>query len=246
MITGIITGQDLRLGVPIIAADTLNYLTAKFVFKTDAWNGLIKIAHFSNGEDSADIELTDDAILAEDGLNLSEGKWQLSVTGHEISGGEIIKRITTTVAEFTVKRSGVPDGEPLPSLPSYGEEILAEVRSIQGDVTEQLEAQDAAVAALLDANELAVSAQLQNQNEAVTEQLIGQDAKVTRQLAEQDAAIDSRLDENEAAVAAMLGKVKNERDGSFIKLWSGSEAQYAAAAKNADTIYLVGLMEGDE
>lgn len=202
MITGIITGQDLRLGVPIIAADTLNYLTAKFVFRTEPWNGLIKIAHFSNGEDSADIELTDDAILAEDGLNLTEGKWQLSVTGHEISDGEIIKRITTTVAEFTVKRSGVPDGEPLPSLPSYGEEILAEVRSIQGDVTEQLEAQDAAVAAL--------------------------------------------LDENEAAVAAMLGKVKNERDGSFIKLWSGSEAQYAAAAKNADTIYLVGLMEGDE
>lgn len=202
MITGIITGQDLRLGVPIIAADTLNYLMAKFVFKTDAWEGLIKIAHFSNGEDSADIELTDDAIIAEDGLNLTEGKWQLSVTGHEISGGEIIKRITTTVAEFTVKRSGVPDGEPLPSLPSYGEEILAEVRSIQGDVTEQLERQDDAVAALLDANE--------------------------------------------AAVAAMLGKVKNERDGSFIKLWSGSEAQYAAAAKNADTIYLVGLMEGEE
>lgn len=68
--------------------------------------------------------------------------------------------------------------------------------------------------------------------------------KIDEQLADQDAAVEARLEQNEEAVAAMLGKVKNERDGSFVKLWAGTEAQYAAAAKAADTIYLVGLLGG--
>jgi hypothetical protein len=69
--------------------------------------------------------------------------------------------------------------------------------------------------------------------------------KIDEQLADQSAAVNARLEQNEEAVAAMLGKVKNERDESFVKLWAGTEAQYAAATKAADTIYLVGLMGGD-
>lgn len=201
MISAIIRGQYLSLTVPVIAADTLNYLTARFAFKTADWDGLVKIAHFSNGTDAADVELTGDEIRAEDGLNLTDGTWRLSVTGHEFSGGELVKRITTTVAEFAVHPSGVPDGEPVPSLPSYGERILAEVENIHTEVDEQLD--------------------------------------------EQNAAVDERLDENEAAVAAMLGAVKNRRDGSFLQIWAGSEEQYAAAEKSADTIYLIGLIGGD-
>ena len=178
MITGIVTGQDLRLGTPVIAADTINYITAQFVFKNALWDGLIKIAHFSNGEESADVELVDDAIRAEAGLNLTAGKWQLSLTGHEMSGGEVIKRITTVIAEFTVKPSGVQEGEPLPSLPSYGEQILAEVGEIQDEVDN------------------------------------------------------------------LIGKIKNARDGEFLNLWAGSSAQYDAAAKTADTIYLIDLLGG--
>lgn len=68
--------------------------------------------------------------------------------------------------------------------------------------------------------------------------------KIDEQLADQSAAVETRLEQNEEAVAAMLGKVKNERDGSFVKLWAGSEAQYAAATKAADTIYLVDLLGG--
>lgn len=67
---------------------------------------------------------------------------------------------------------------------------------------------------------------------------------VTEQLNDQNAAVDARLDENEAAVTAMLGKVKNERDSSFIKLWAGTSAQYSAATKSADTIYLIDLLGG--
>jgi hypothetical protein len=212
MINFFIRGQTLTVSQPVIAADSVNYLTAKFTFQTADWDGAAKYAHFSNGELSADIPLTDDAIRAEDGLNLTEGAWTVSVTGETFEGGELAQRITTGTVTLTVVPSGVKDGEPLPSLPSFGEQILGEVENIHAEVDQQISL-----------NNTWVSNQLFNQN----------------------AAVNARLRQNEEAVAAMLGKVKNEQDGSFIKLWAGTEAQYAAATKAADTIYLVGLMGGD-
>lgn len=129
MIAFYVRGQELRVSAPVIAADTLNYLTARFTFNAD-WNGLVKVASFSNGTDAAEIELTDDEIRAEDGLNLMAGEWSVGVIGFEAQGGEMVKRITSTVAKITVVPSTVEDGEPLPSLPSYGEQILAEVEDI--------------------------------------------------------------------------------------------------------------------
>lgn len=202
MISFFIRGQTLTVSAPVIAADSVNYLTAKFAFRTSEWDGLEKIVHFRCGNLYAEIGLADDEITASRGLNLTEGEWTVSVTGHLTEGGELVQRITTGTATLTVVPSGIgEDGEPLPDLASYGEEILAEVESIHAEVDEQL--------------------------------------------ADQNAAVEARLEQNEEAVAAMLGKVKNERDGSFVKLWAGSEVQYAAAAKAADTIYLVGLMGGD-
>lgn len=41
--------------------------------------------------------------------------------------------------------------------------------------------------------------------------------------------------------------VRNSADGTFIRLWSGTEEQFAAAEKSADMIYLVGFpLEGGE
>lgn len=178
MITATIRGQKLTVSETVIAADTLNYITARFVFGTSDWDGLLKIAHFSSGTNAADIELTEDCIIASDGLNLTAGKWQVTVTGHKIEGGETVQRITTTIAEITVLPSGVPSGEPVPSLPSYGEQILAEVGEIQDEVDN------------------------------------------------------------------LIGKIKNARDGEFLNLWAGSAAQYTAATKAADTIYLIDLLGG--
>lgn len=129
MLTLTVTGQALKVTTPVIAADTINYLTAQFAFTHD-WDGLIKIARFSNDENSAEVQLTNDCIREEDGLNLTEGRWYVSVIGEEIVGGQPVQRITTVRAFFTVLPSGVEDGEPLPSLPSYGEQILAEVEDI--------------------------------------------------------------------------------------------------------------------
>ena len=130
MIRCSVQGQELIVGSPVIAADSINYLTAEFIFRTSDWDGLTKIAHFSNGEKSADIELIDDRILSSAGLNLSEGCWVVSLTGHAYDGGILVQRITTTQAKLIVKPSAVPDGEPIESLPSYGEQILGAVEEI--------------------------------------------------------------------------------------------------------------------
>lgn len=130
MIKCSVQGQELIVGSPVIAADSINYLTAEFIFRTHDWDGLVKIAHFSNGEHSADIELVDDRIPSSAGLNLSEGCWVVSLTGHAYDAGTLVQRITTTQARLTVKSSGVPDGEPIESLPSYGEQILGQVEEI--------------------------------------------------------------------------------------------------------------------
>lgn len=194
MIAFFIRGQTLTISSPTVAADSVNFLTAKFTFQTSDWDGLEKVAHFRCGELYAEIGLEDDVITAGRGLNLTAGEWT--------EGGELVQRATTQTAALTVVPSGIgEDGEPLPNLASYGEEILAEVENIHAEVDEQL--------------------------------------------ADQNAAVEARIEQNEEAVAAMLGKVKNERDGSFVKLWAGTEAQFEEAEKSADTIYLVDLLGGD-
>jgi len=40
MLTGIIRGQRLMLRTPLVVADSINYLTAKFTFDAD-WNGRV-------------------------------------------------------------------------------------------------------------------------------------------------------------------------------------------------------------
>lgn len=134
MIKGSVQGQELIIGSSVIAADTINYLTASFIFRTSDWDGLVKIARLSNGENSVEVQLTDDKILASDGLNLSEGVWEMSLTGYKYINGELVQRITTVCKKFTVQRSDIPDGEPLPSLPSLGEQILGKVAEIKTEV----------------------------------------------------------------------------------------------------------------
>lgn len=212
MITLFLQGQKLTLAQTVIAADAVNYLTARLIYKTADWtgDGLSVWAHFKKGDVQIDAEAVDGEIGADAGINLTAGEWSVWVTGHVYDGAELIRRITSTVAELTVRDSGVDDGEPLPAR-SYGETILGEVRDIYTAVTDMIGDTEDNVAAQLDA---------------------------------QNADVDARLDENEAAVAGMLGKIKNERDGSFVKLWAGTAAQYASAAKAGDTIYLVDLLGG--
>ena len=47
MITGQIVRQHLKLSDTHVVADTIDYLEAKFIFRTDDWDGLGKWVHFA-------------------------------------------------------------------------------------------------------------------------------------------------------------------------------------------------------
>lgn len=116
-----VSGQSLKMFTPVIAADSLKYLTAQFHFTGDEWDGYTRWAHFRSGETVYDIELDgEDCITEEDALNLTAGEWEIYLTGTKDAA-----RLTTVVVVLTVKESGLIDA-PLHVLPqSVAEQIDA-------------------------------------------------------------------------------------------------------------------------
>ena len=126
MLTGIIRGQRLMLRTPIVVADSINYLTAKFTFDPD-WTGRAITAYFVCGDKAITAELTDGEITAAQGINLTAGRWELKLSG--IKGDS---RVTAGPVQFDVLPFGATEGElPDISLTQY-EQLLAKI----GDMDE--------------------------------------------------------------------------------------------------------------
>ena len=139
MITGTVKGQSLRLSAPVIAADTINYLTARFLFSED-WDGLMIFAHFNCGNANYDAPLINGELLEDSHINLGAGTWSVWLHGEGYSDGKLVKRITTIQALLIVKPTGTFDGEPFPATPSEIERLHAEFdalkRGVQADLGE--------------------------------------------------------------------------------------------------------------
>lgn len=119
MLTGIIRGQRLMLRTPIVVADSINYLTAKFAFDAD-WKGRVITAYFVCGDKTITAELTSGEITAAQGINLTAGRWEL-----KLSGIKADSRVTAGPVWFDVLPFGAADGElPDISLTQY-EQLLA-------------------------------------------------------------------------------------------------------------------------
>lgn len=132
MIAGFVRGQTLRLSVPRIAADTIDYLTAKFLFQSSDWDGLEKWVHFALGDAAYDIRLTDDEITADAHLNLAAGKWTVYLHGNRYADGKVVQRVTTETQTLDVLPTGTLDGEPFPTVPpSAGEQIIASAEAAE-------------------------------------------------------------------------------------------------------------------
>ena len=123
MIEFYVSGQTLRVYTPVIAADTLNYLTAKVWFLGNDWDGYTRWLHFRKGE-GAGTEVYDlildgsDSITEDKGLNLTAGEWTVYLSGNSEGA-----RLTTAPVIITVKESGLVDA-PLHALPlSVAEQI---------------------------------------------------------------------------------------------------------------------------
>ena len=130
-ISGVVKGQRLSVTQDFIVGGTINYLTAYFSFTCD-WNGLLKIAHFRGKKDGKEycieVELKNNSITEDYGLNLTSGTWRLSILGYDIEDGNIVKRITTNEVSVAVHKTGEcgESAEPFPEIkPSYGETVIA-------------------------------------------------------------------------------------------------------------------------
>lgn len=146
----IVEGQRLFLAKKeTVVAESINYLTAGVGFSSSRdWDGLEKWMHFKLGDQHYVINLIDDQITADRGVNLSAGDWEVFMHGNVFENGETKQRITTNTIKLTVQECGDLHGEPFPDTPpSSGEQIIAQA----------VQARDAAIAAAIRAENAAGS-----------------------------------------------------------------------------------------
>ena len=100
-----VCGQSLKLYTPVIAADSLHYLTGLAHFSGSDWDGHSAWLHFRQGETVYDVALDGDGAFDETAeLSLTVGEWELYMPGTD---GE--DRLTTVPVALTVKASGLVD-----------------------------------------------------------------------------------------------------------------------------------------
>lgn len=132
-----VMGQNIRYACPVIAANSLDFLQARFYFSGDVWEGYSKWAHFRQGETVYDLNLIDDEIKKDMHLNLSIGSWEMFLTGNM---GD--SRITTVPVIIQVMESGLID-EPLHEIPMTVAEQLDSKASLAlekaNDILEAIE-----------------------------------------------------------------------------------------------------------
>ena len=107
-----------------LAAESVQYLTAKVVCETDDWTGREIKAMFGQGCTVYKIPVTDGEITAKQQLNLSAGDWCVWLVGNSARDGDVIPRITTNVAHISVAPTGGTEGNPFPTIPPAVEEQL--------------------------------------------------------------------------------------------------------------------------
>ena len=118
MIDFYVTEQTIRFASPVIAANSRDYLTARFHFSGEEWEGCSKWAHFRQEETVYDLNLENDEISSDMHLNLSIGLWEVYLTGNKDE-----TRITTVPVLLRVRESGLVD-EPLHQIPlSVAEQV---------------------------------------------------------------------------------------------------------------------------
>lgn len=116
--------QSLTAEYLPLAAESVQYLTAKVVFETEDWTGREIKALFGQGCTVYEIPVTGGEITAKQQLNLTAGDWRVWLVGNSARDGEVIPRITTNVAHISVAPTGGTEGNPFPTIPPTVEEQL--------------------------------------------------------------------------------------------------------------------------
>ena len=152
--------QSLTAEYLPLAAESVQYLTAKVVCETEDWTGREIKAMFGQGCTVHEVTVTGGEITAKQQLNLSAGDWCVWLVGNSARDGEVIPRITTNVAHISVAPTGGTEGNPFPAIPPTIEEQLRADMGNLADLT--TEDKSSLVAAINEAAESGGS------NDAVT------------------------------------------------------------------------------
>lgn len=116
--------QSLTAEYIPLAAESVQYLTAKVVCETEDWTGREIKAMFGQGCTVHEVTVTDGEITAKQQLNLTAGDWRVWLVGNSARDGEVIPRITTNIAHISVAPTGGTEGNPFPVIPPTVEEQL--------------------------------------------------------------------------------------------------------------------------
>lgn len=133
MLTATVRGQRMQLRTPLVVADSINYITARFAFDKD-WDGRIITAFFVHENTVISAIVQNNEIVANQGINLTAGTWEVKLVG--VSGNS---RITAGPEKITVMPFGVFEGElPDISLTQY-EQLLGIIGNLEDLTTEAKE-----------------------------------------------------------------------------------------------------------
>ena len=116
--------QSLTAEYLPLAAESVQYLTAKVVCETEDWTGREIKAMFGQGCTVHEVIVTGGEITAKQQLNLTAGDWHVWLVGNSARDGEVIPRITTNIAHISVAPTGGTEGNPFPTIPPTAEEQL--------------------------------------------------------------------------------------------------------------------------
>lgn len=116
--------QSLTAEYLPLAAESVQYLTAKVVCETEDWTGREIKALFGQGCTVHAVTVTGGEITAKQQLNLTAGDWRVWLVGNSARDGEVIPRITTNIAHISVSPTGGTEGNPFPAIPPTVEEQL--------------------------------------------------------------------------------------------------------------------------
>ena len=116
--------QSLTAEYLPLAAESVQYLTAKVVCETEDWTGREIKAMFGQGCTVYEVPVTGGEITAKQQLNLTAGDWRVWLVGNYARDGDVIPRITTNVAHISVAPTGGTEGSLFPTIPPTVEERL--------------------------------------------------------------------------------------------------------------------------
>ena len=116
--------QSLTAEYLPLAAESVQYLTAKVVCETEDWTGREIKAMFGQGCTVYEVPVTGGEITAKQQLNLTAGDWRVWLVGNSARDGEVIPRITTNIAHISVSPTGGTEGSLFPTIPPTAEERL--------------------------------------------------------------------------------------------------------------------------